>query len=415
MAAWMGMPESQAQAQGQYAYDSVEVELEDEAMYEQAAYQEGYQRFMDTMAANQVAKEQKMASFEAMKRSQDLKRREERETQRLTDERMKKIIVEKRAAAEKDTLAEKKALLAEKKAMEKKKMMAAKLAEEKRAEEVAFKTEIKKMELEQAMREEKMADAKARGKKRAIAELEAKETEEQAYKKQMEEMRAEMERKAQKEAQERAEHEALQEMRAERIERQRQEAEAKRKQEELRAKEAAEAKRNREAEYAKMMAEYQKKETVEVTDDGEKDEKVEVSATKPLAVPTAPKAEPMVTVTSDEGLTHSYPQRDFKPEQPKKEETVTLKTSGEIHDGTGKVADKAVLVGLGLAMTASMVLMMTRKFRSPIAAPEVGVALTSMESADLEDPAPIASEEQLAESWASSAVEKALAAADAKA
>jgi hypothetical protein len=38
-----------------------------------------------------------------------------------------------------------------------------------------------------------------------------------------------------------------------------------------------------------------------------------------------------------------------------------------------------------------------------------------MESADLEDPAPIASEEQLAESWASSAVEKALAAADAKA
>jgi hypothetical protein len=74
-----------------------------------------------------------------------------------------------------------------------------------------------------------------------------------------------------------------------------------------------------------------------------------------------------------------------------------------------------VLAGLGLAMTASMVLVMTRKFRSPIAAPGAEVALTSMESADLEDPAPIASEEQLAESWASSAVEKALAAADAKA
>merc|ERR1719146_38840 len=30
LALWLGMPESQAQAQGQYAYDSVEVQLEDE-------------------------------------------------------------------------------------------------------------------------------------------------------------------------------------------------------------------------------------------------------------------------------------------------------------------------------------------------------------------------------------------------
>merc|ERR1719201_619885 len=125
------------------------------------------------------------------------------------------------------------------------------------------------------------------------------------------------------------------------------------------------------------------------------DETVEVSSTKPLEVPSA---EPMVTVTSDEGMEHSYPKRDFKPEQPKKEETVTLKTSGEIHDGSGRVADKAVLVGMGLAMTASMVLMMTRKFRSPVAAPEAGVALTSRTSADLEDPEPIAAADELAQS-----------------
>merc|ERR1719199_1827402 len=165
------------------------------------------------------------------------------------------------------------------------------------------------------------------------------------------------------------------------------------------------------------MAEYKKKEaekeTVEVTDDGEKDEKVTVSATEKLAVPAEKKAEPMVTVTSDEGMSHSYPKRDFKPEQPKKEETVTLKTSGEIHDGTGRVADKAVLAGMGLAMTASIVLMMARKFRSPIAAPDAEIALTSR--MDLEDPAPIAPADELAASWASSAVERALAAADGKA
>merc|ERR1719171_2997663 len=133
LAMWMGMPESQAQEQGQYAYDSVEVQLEDEAMYEQAAYVEGYQRFMDTMAANQVAKEEKRANFEAMKRKQDLKRREEREMQRLTDEYMKKMIARGEEELAQKKIAEKKALLAEKKAAEKKKMIAAKLAEEKRS------------------------------------------------------------------------------------------------------------------------------------------------------------------------------------------------------------------------------------------------------------------------------------------
>merc|ERR1719331_572366 len=261
------------------------------------------------------------------------------------------------------------------------------------------------------MRAQKVADAKARGKKRAIEELASKEAEEQAYKKQMEEMKKELERKRTKDMQERMEQEALAEIRAQREAKAKAEAEAQRKAAELKEQEA---KLRREEEYKKMMAEY-KKEKVQVTDDGAKEETVEVSATKPLAVPAAP-AEPMVTVTSDEGMEHSYPKRDFKPEQPKKEETVTLKTSGEIHDGSGRVADKAVLVGMGLAMTASMVLMMTRKFRSPIAAPEAGVALTSrVATGDLEDPEPIAAADELAESWASSAVEKALAAADAKA
>merc|ERR1719174_2751705 len=81
LARWMGMPESQAEAQGQYTYEAIEMDPEDDAVYEQAAYEEGYQRFMDTMAANQAAKEQRMSAFEAIKRQQDLKRREERETQ----------------------------------------------------------------------------------------------------------------------------------------------------------------------------------------------------------------------------------------------------------------------------------------------------------------------------------------------
>merc|ERR1719252_435476 len=150
------------------------------------------------------------------------------------------------------------------------------------------------------------------------------------------------------------------------------------------------------------MAEYAQKKALEITDDAPKG--LEESPSKPL-----------VTITGEDGQSVSYPMRTFKPEEPKGEATVTLKTSGEIHDGSGQVADKAVLVGMGLAMTASVVLMMTRKFRSPIAAPDAGVALTSRMASDLEDPAPIAGAEELAESWASSAVEKALAAAEGKA
>merc|ERR1719375_1546392 len=106
--------------------------------------------------------------------------------------------------------------------------MAAKLEDEKRAEEAAFKTEMKKMELEQAKRDEKLADAKARGKKRAIEELPAKDAEEQAYKKQMEQMKMEMERKRAKEMQERMEQEALEAIRAERAAKAAAEAEAQR-------------------------------------------------------------------------------------------------------------------------------------------------------------------------------------------
>merc|ERR1719191_145258 len=106
------------------------------------------------------------------------------------------------------------------------------------------------------------------------------------------------------------EEEALKEIRAQRAAKAKAEAEAKRKEAELRAKEAEDAKLRREAEYKKMMAEY-KKETVEVTDDGKKDEKVEVTKATPLAVPEA-AVEPMVKVTSTEGLVHEYPKRDFK-------------------------------------------------------------------------------------------------------
>merc|ERR1719218_448744 len=119
--------------------------------------------------------------------------------------------------------------------------------------------------------------------------------------------------------QERMEQEALEEMRAQRAEREKAELEAKRQEAEKQRKEQEEAKRRRDAEYAKMMAEYKKKEAVEVTDDGKKDETVMLTPTKPLAVPEAvpaqEKAEPTVTVVSDEGLSHSYPKRDFKPEK----------------------------------------------------------------------------------------------------
>jgi hypothetical protein len=331
-----------------------------------------------------------MASFEQIKRQKDLKLKEQREMERMADEQMKRVIKEKKALAKKKAIAEKKAL-AEKKAMVEKKVLA------ERAEDDAFKAEIAKLEREQQKREKTIAEAKARGRARAIEELQTKDAEEQAYKKQAAELKSAAERKAEQELTAQLEAEAAEALRAERRERQQKEAVAKAKAEQRRAAEKAEAELRRKEEYAKMMAEYKEKETPKVVTDA-----------------AAPLAEPMVTVTSEEkGMAHSYPKRDFKPEQPKTEETVTLKTSGEIHDGTGRVADKAVLVGMGLAMTASIVLMMARKFRSPIAAPDAEIALTSR--TDLEDPEPIAPADELAESWASSAVERALAAADGKA
>ena len=56
------------------------------------------------------------------------------------------------------------------------------------------------------------------------------------------------------------------------------------------------------------------KEAVTVTDDGAKKETVMVTPTAPL-----------ITVAGDAGMTHSYPQRTFKPEEPKTTETVTPK------------------------------------------------------------------------------------------
>merc|ERR1719174_2505181 len=216
--------------------------------------------------------------------------------------------------------------------------MVEKKVQAERAEDDAFKAEIAKLEREQQKREKTIAEAKARGRARAIEELQTKDAEEQAYKKQAAELKSAAERKAEQELKAQLEA-AAEALRAERRERQQKEAVAKAKAEQRRAAEKAAAEQRRKEEYAKMMAEYKEKETLKVVTDA-----------------AAPLAEPMVTVTSEEkGMAHSYPKREFKPEQPKTEETVTLKTSGEIHDGTGRVADKAVLVGMGLVMTASIV------------------------------------------------------------
>merc|ERR1719258_1024692 len=153
------------------------------------------------------------------------------------------------------------------------------------------------------------------------------------------------------------------------------------------------------------MKEYQLKEKVTVTDDGAKEETVTVSPSKPLAAPKT--EEPLVTVTSDEGLTHSYPQRSFKPEQPKTTETVTLKAGGEV----GGTVDHTMFACVSLAVMGSIALVSVGKawLRSPVSAPEVNIELLS-KSLDVENPIVDAAEP----SWASSAVERALAAAESK-
>merc|ERR1719181_464785 len=148
-----------------------------------------------------------------------------------------------------------------------------------------------------------------------------------------------------------------------------------------------------EEEAEEMRRQYAAMEQVTVTDDGAKKETV-------MVTPTAP----MITVTSEEGLSHSYPQRSFKPEQPKGPETVTLKASGE----TGGAVDHTLFACVGLALMGSVALVTVSKswLRSPVAAPEQHIELLSKSGgyADLED----GQESILANaepSWASSAVE----------
>merc|ERR1719171_976431 len=150
------------------------------------------------------------------------------------------------------------------------------------------------------------------------------------------------------------------------------------------------AKMFREAEYAEMMGKYT------VANDAEKKEAV-------MDTPTAP----LITVTNDEGMTHSYPQRSFKPEQPKTTETVNLQAGSEV----GAPVDHTMFACVSLAVMGSIALVSVGKswLRSPVAAPEVNIELLS-KSLDVENPIVDAGEP----SWASSAVERALAAAEAK-
>jgi hypothetical protein len=125
-----------------------------------------------------------------------------------------------------------------------------------------------------------------------------------------------------------------------------------------------------------------------------------------MVTPTAP----LITVAGDAGMTHSYPQRTFKPEEPKTTETVTLKAGGE----TGGAVDHTLFACVSFAVMGSVALVTMGKswLRSPMAAPEAGVELlaTKRPFLDLEDQGPIVASSE--PGWASSAVERALAAAE---
>merc|ERR1719364_156720 len=99
-----------------------------------------------------------------------------------------------------------------------------------------------------------------------------------------------------------------------------------------------------------------------VTNDGEKKETVMVTPSAPL-----------ITVTGEAGMTHSYPQRTFQPEEPKTTDTVTLKASGE----TSRAVDHTMFACVSLAIMGSVALATVSKsrMRSPVSAPEVGVEL----------------------------------------
>merc|ERR1719327_2268094 len=187
-----------------------------------------------------------------------------------------------------------------------------------------------------------MAEAETRGRQRAIEKMQQKEAEKKAYEKAYEEELEEAKRVkalfARKEEQERKEREATEELRMQKLMRE--------KREEMMAK------------YSAMESRYG---NMEVVTDGEKKEGVMVTPSAPL-----------IKVTGDDGMTHSYPQREFKPEAPKTE-TVTLKAGAE----TSGAVDHTMFACVGLAIMGSVALATVSKswLRSPMKAPEAGVEL----------------------------------------
>merc|ERR1719247_1261933 len=204
-------------------------------------------------------------------------------------------------------------------------------------------------------------------------------------------------KEAEKNAEEKGYEEELQEAKRVKAELERKEREA---MEELRMQKLMREKREETmAKYSAMESKYF--ESVTVTNDGEKKESVMVTPSAPL-----------ITVTGEAGMTHSYPQRNFKPEAPKTPDTVTLKAGGE----TGGAVSHTMFACVGLAVMGSVALATVSKswLRSPMKAPEAGVELLTKSGGyvDLEDQDPIAP--GLEASWASSAVDRALAAAEGK-
>merc|ERR1719247_270832 len=163
-------------------------------------------------------------------------------------------------------------------------------------------------------------------------------------------------KEAEKNAEEKGYEEELQEAKRVKAELERKEGEA---MEELRMQKLMREKREETmAKYSAMESKYF--ESVTVTNDGEKKESVMVTPSAPL-----------ITVTGEAGMTHSYPQRNFKPEAPKTPDTVTLKAGGE----TGGAVSHTMFACVGLAVMGSVALA-TRVgkswLRSPMKAPEAG-------------------------------------------
>merc|ERR1719487_2205377 len=132
-----------------------------------------------------------------------------------------------------------------------------------------------------------------------------------------------------------------------------------------------------------MVSKYAAMDAVTVTNDGEKKDTVMVTPSAPL-----------ITVTGEAGMTHSYPLRTFKPEAPKTTETVTLKASGE----TSGAVDHTLFACVSLAVMGSVALATVSKswMRSPVSSPEVGVELLTKSGGyvDLEDQEPIVTSDE---------------------